>query len=169
MKKIRSGGSTVLFIVGPVFLLASVGLTIGFGIATAVSEEPLFLLGLLGAALFLVLGAALLLMALRSGAVLDEQGIGWTPLVGARRFVPWADVQQVRVPGDADPAPCVQLVLRDGSVQEVAALSKPKNGETHRRWASKGYLSRGQQVLDAHRRWLDGAAQGRTPGSSQRR
>lgn len=167
MKKIRSGGSTVMFIVGPVFLLVSIAATVGFGIATASTGEPLFLIGLAGAALFFVLGGLMLLMGFRTGAVLDDRGIGWTPMIGARRFVSWDAVHQVRVPGDADPATCVQLHLHDGSVKEVAAISKPKNGETNRRWASKGYLARGQQVLEAHQQWLAAAAQGRTPGISR--
>jgi hypothetical protein len=169
VKKIRSGGSTVLFIVGIAFLVVSLAATAGFGIATAATGEPLFLIGLAGAALFFVLGAGMLLMGWRTGAVLDAQGIGWTPMIGGRRFTPWDAVQQVRVPGDADPATCVQLLLRDGSVEEVKAISKPKNGETNRHWASKGYLSRGRQVLDAHQAWLTAAGQGRAPGVSRPR
>lgn len=156
MKKLRSGGSTVMFIVGAVFVVAAVLATTGFVIGTVVSGNTALLWGLLGAAVFLLIGALLLVMGFRSGAVLDERGLAWTPALGARRFIPWDQVQQVQVPGDDHPGTCVQLVLRDGSVEHVKAISKPQNSETHRRWASRGYLERGQLVSQAHQQWAAG-------------
>lgn len=154
MKKLRSGGSTVMFIVGTVFTIAAVVAAAGFLIATIASGNTALLWGLLGAAVFLVIGTLLLVMGFRSGAVLDERGIAWTPALGARRFTPWDQVQQVQVPGNDEPGTCVSLLLRDGSIEKVKAISKPQNSETHRRWASRGYLERGKQVVQAHQRWL---------------
>jgi hypothetical protein len=163
MRKMRSGGSTVLFIVGGTFLVSGVAAAIGLGIATVTSGEPLLLLGVAGAALFALLGAVLLAMAWRTGVVLEADGIGWTPMIGRRRFTPWGAVQQVLVPGDTDPGSCVQLLLRDGRIEQVRALSKTKHGESNRRIATRGYLTRGQRVIEAHQRWLAGAASHHQP------
>lgn len=167
MQKMRSGGSTVLFIVGAAFLVAGAVAAIVLGIVTATSGEPLVLLGVAGAALLALLGGVLLAMARRTGVVLDAQGIGWTPMIGRRRLVPWSAVQQVQVPGDGDPAPCVQLLLRDGRTEQVRALSKTKHGESDRRIATRGYLARGRRVIEAHQQWLAGASPGQAPHSSR--
>lgn len=159
MTKLRSGGTTAMAIVGTVFVIAAAVAATGFVIATVASGNPALLWGLLGAAVFLLIGSLLLVMWFRSGAVLEEHGIAWTPALGARRFIPWDQVHQVRVPGQDDPGTCVQLLLRDGAVEQVQAISKPKNSETHRRWASNGYLTRGQMVVDAHH----GSTAGRAP------
>lgn len=99
MTKLRSGGTTAMAIVGTVFVIAAGVAATGFVIATAASGNTVLLWGLLGAAVFLLIGTLLLVMWFRSGAVLDGQGIAWAPALGARRLVRWDQVQQVLVPG----------------------------------------------------------------------
>lgn len=149
MQKIRSGALALLR-VGIAFLVASIGLAIGFGIAIVISGRMVYALGLLGAAVALLLGLVLLLLWRRTGVVLEDGGIRWTPVFGASSYQPWENIARVHVPGDEDPERCVRLMLRDGSAADVRPISKPQDATDQRR-ATPGYLAAAEKIVQAHR------------------
>lgn len=150
-KTLRSGGTTAMFIVGGAFLLASVGLAIGFTLAVVLSGNQTYLIGLLGALAAAVLGAVCIMLALRTGVRLHPDRVTWREAIGPEKSASWHEIAEVIIPGTEDDRPCVHLRMADGRVEPLRALSKPKQSETNRRWASRGYLERAGELARAHR------------------
>ncbi|MDN5899301.1 MAG: hypothetical protein L0H74_04465 [Brachybacterium sp.] len=150
---VRAGSSSGL-------MWAAAGLVF-IGVFTALFAVALLVRGdLLGAVLVVLLGllviaagVALFLLARRAAAHLDDRGVAWSTMFGARGFVPWEQVHEVVVPEMHEPGEAVLLRLRDGSVVPIAPLRKTQSGDDST-GAHPWYLRAGAAVIHAHQQWL---------------
>ena len=136
----------VLVFIGFFTALYSVALLVRSAFLSAVL---VVLLGLL----VIAAGIALFVLARRACARVDDRGVSWSTMLGARGFVPWEQVHQVVVPHMHERGESVLLWLRDGTVVPVASLRKTQgvddNTGTHL-W----YQRAGATVVRAHQQWL---------------
>ncbi|WP_394215532.1 hypothetical protein [Brachybacterium vulturis] len=130
------------------------------GVFTALFAVALLVRGELLSAVLVVLlgllaiaaGVALFLLARRAAAHLEDRGVAWSTMFGARGVVLWEQVQQV-VPAMHEPGEAVLLRLRDGSVVPIAPLRKTQSVDDST-GAHPWYLRAGAAVVRAHQQWL---------------
>lgn len=104
--------------------------------------------------LFVIAGGVVLFaLARRACARLDDRGVSWATMAGARGFVPWEQVHQVVVPQMHEPGNAVLLWLRDGSVVPITSLRKTQSADDNT-GAHPWYLGAGAAVIRAHQQWL---------------
>lgn len=150
---VRAGSSTSLMW-GAAALVFIGFFTALFAVALLVRGELLsaVLVVLLGL-LVVAAGIALFVLARRAAAHLDDRGVTWSTMFGARGFVPWEQVHQVVVPQMREPGEAVLLWLRDGSVVPIAPLRKTQSADDST-GAHPWYLRAGAAVVRAHQQWL---------------
>lgn len=150
---IRAGSSSSLMWGGGIIaVIGAFTALYALALATQGSYIGAVLTVLLGLAI-IVAGAALFLCARRASARIDDRGVAWSTMLGARSFVPWEQVHQVLVPGMRDRGDFVLLRLRDGSVVPIAALRKTQSADDNT-GAHPWYLRAGHAVVSAHQQWL---------------
>lgn len=157
---VRAGSSSGLMWAGAVLVfigfftaLYSVALLVRSEVVSAVL---VVLLGLL----VIAAGITLFLLARRACARLDDRGVSWSTMFGARGFVPWEQVHRVVVPQMREPGEAVLLWLRDGTVVPVASLRKTQ-GVDDNTGPHLWYQRAGDAVIRAHQQWLAQHAPGR--------
>lgn len=150
-----SGGAVVLRFVGPVFLIVGIAGLISGVVVLATSGTPLAL-GIIGGMglVFTILGAILATLGFRARVQADDHGVTWTPFLGATRSVTWDQVREVQVPTDDDRRTCVQLLLIDGSTEDLRPIAKTQNTQTHQRRGTRAYQRAGQTLIEAHQAFL---------------
>ncbi|ATG55422.1 hypothetical protein CFK41_12080 [Brachybacterium ginsengisoli] len=114
-----------------------------------VSAALVVLLGLL----VIAAGIALFVLARRACARVDDRGVSWSTMLGARGFVPWEQVHQVVVPQMHEQGDSVLLWLRDGTVVPVDSLRKTQSADDNT-GTHEWYQRSGAAVIRAHQQWL---------------
>lgn len=151
---VRSGVSGLFLWMGIGLMVvgAVVGLGVG-GVGALVTGDRSWL-GMLP--LTLIFGGGGLLMHLagrRSRVELYPDHLSWRSVLAGPTTVPWSAVYRVVVPQHPREGRKVRLMMHGGRQIEVTAIGM-SSGDGSSGWADSGYLAAGDQIVAAHKTWL---------------
>lgn len=146
---IRSSGSKVNFVVGPMVMIIGVGAAVTAIVLSIALDTPAFLALFIPAALALGGGLFVLWGARRCRLEITADGFIWCGFVGTEHTLQWSQVYRIlpAPPGASRVAALAQL--QDGTTTEVRALWEPAFlllGSDHRHAC--------QALINAHQQWL---------------
>lgn len=152
-RTIRSAGSRVNLVIGPMVMLIGVGAAITAVVLAIALEAPAFLALFVPAVLALGGGAFILWGAHRSRLRIDGRGFSWCGFVGREQSVRWEQLHQLLPPPPDATRTAAIAQLRDGDRVEVRALWKSATSPASLLGGSD-HSEAQNALLAAHRAWL---------------